>query len=191
MAFKRSDWNDLIDSVNSVITNPPSGCTARPPIEHVGPSTIWRKSHVRQLQDAISATCNSIVFDAIPDLWKQSIVDEIRSKLTQAWCNSSDCGPEDVAAARAEHGLMMLVLSVIPGVYSNCNGNPAAPDTTACALVNGLPLAMPGFSGREWRLKRYTSPAMKTPGPWRLASLAAMALCIALGISASNDGPGV
>jgi hypothetical protein len=57
MAFKRSEWNALIDEVNNVITNPPAdtNCEPRPALEHVGPRTIWRKSHIQEVQDAIKA----------------------------------------------------------------------------------------------------------------------------------------
>src|SRR5690242_2693726 len=94
MAFKRSEWNDLIDAVNEVLQNPPgeTDCNPLPALEHVGPGTIWRKSHIKQVQDALKATCDSISFNTIPDLWKQSIVDEINTAIGQAWCN---CEPED------------------------------------------------------------------------------------------------
>jgi len=36
-AFKRSEWNAVIDEVNNVITNPPAGCTAQPAIKKVAP----------------------------------------------------------------------------------------------------------------------------------------------------------
>lgn len=160
--FKRSDWNGLIDQVNNVITNPPpdTDCQPQTAIEHVGPNTIWKKSHIREVQEAIKATCDEIEFDPIPDKWKQSIVDEIQDKLGQAWCNCEDddddepCDPE---IGQAEDGLTYVIRELPWTVQSNCFGQTGDESTPVCDLIGGMQVASPGFTGRFWRLERHRS----------------------------------
>jgi len=88
-AFKRQDWNDLIAAVNDTLQNPPENTDCDPigPIDEVDPDHIWTKSDVLEVQGALQQTCPDISFDDIPDLWKQSIIDEINDAIGQAWCN--------------------------------------------------------------------------------------------------------
>lgn len=156
MPFKRDDWNALIDDVNEVITHPPADtdCEPRPALEHVGPNTIWRKSHIREVQEAIKATCSEIQFDTIPDLWQQSILDEIRNKLEQAWC---DCEPDDEpctqAKIQAEHGAQFSIFQNGPPRI-NCNGDDGV-DLFVRDFINGRQFGQPGIFLRVWRLFRF------------------------------------
>jgi len=151
MAFKRSDWNDLIDAVNEVLQNPPDGCNPLPTIAHVGPGTIWRKSHIRQVQDAIKATCDDITFGPVPDLWEQSIVDEINNKLEQAWCNCDECNHDTVMA---ENGMEFLLYDNGPPiVVSPCLGNDT-PDIPLRDLINAMQFGQSGIVSRIWRVFR-------------------------------------
>lgn len=97
--YKRSNWNELIDRVNDVLQNPPTGTDCEPidPVEHVGSSHIWTKRDIQGVEDAIAQTCPDISFDAIPELWQQSIIDDINAALDQAWCdceNEEECWTE-------------------------------------------------------------------------------------------------
>ena len=89
----RDDWNDLIRNVNDTLENPPgdSGCDPVDPLDEVEPNHIWAKSDIREVQDAIKQTCDTITFDEIPDRWEQSIIDDINDSLDDAWC---DCEEE-------------------------------------------------------------------------------------------------
>jgi hypothetical protein len=145
MAFKRDDWNAVIDSVNEVITNPPSGCDPLDPIEHVEPNTVWRKSHIQEVQDALKATCDQIEFSPIPDLWKSSILAEIEGKLSQAWCNC-DCKSEDGTT-------VVLYDNGPPKVVSPCLGTDT-PDILLRSLINNLQAGRSGIVGRIWRVFR-------------------------------------
>jgi hypothetical protein len=54
------------------------GLRAADAIDHVGTSHIWTKTDIQQVQDADQGHLRfDISFDDIPDLWKQSIIDDI------------------------------------------------------------------------------------------------------------------
>lgn len=147
--YKRSDFNDLIDEVNDIITDPPDGCDPLPAIDHVPEMTIWAKSHIRELQDALIETCPEIEFDDIDDLWRQSTIDEIRDKFGQAWCDC-ECDPQQEAGTIIELGTFE------PVVFSNCPGYPDAfnpPYPRACDF-DGFQIAIEGICGRRWQLRR-------------------------------------
>jgi hypothetical protein len=90
--YTRDDWNGLIDTVNEVLQSPPEDTDCEPigEIPHVEPEHIWTKGDISTVQNALSQTCSEINFGTIPDLWKQSIIDEINSALGQAWCDCND-----------------------------------------------------------------------------------------------------
>lgn len=142
--FTRADYNALIDEVNVVITSPPSGCEPLSPLEHVGPKHRWAKSDIRRIHEAITATCPDITFAPIPMAWKQSTIDEIRDKLTQAWCNcDDDCTDED--------GTEFVVRMLTPRVASNCFGDGDGLEPL-CSVIGGLSVGRPGVRGRGWQL---------------------------------------
>ncbi len=93
MKMNLSRWNGIIDDVNAVITNPPSGCTALDPIPHVENRTVWAKSHFHAIYNAIAATCDSIAFEADLSLsGRESWISEIYARLGEAWCEC-ECDP--------------------------------------------------------------------------------------------------
>jgi hypothetical protein len=116
--WTRQDWNDLIDEVNDTLENPPSeDCGSVESLEHVDENHIWRKSDIREVQDRISETCEDITWDAIPALWKQSIIDEIREKLGEAWCDC-DCTQPCGDAGFTEQNVQVVTAN-------GCHKNPA------------------------------------------------------------------
>jgi len=120
------------------------------------PKTIWAKSHIREVQDAIKATCDTTTFAAIPTLWKQSILDEIRDKLGQAFCKCKNGGPEPCSPAnvRNEDGTVFVLLSNGPAkVFSNCLGNNTPPVALA-AMINGMAVGRSGIIDRQWQVFR-------------------------------------
>ena len=90
--YKLSDWNDLIDRINDALTNPASGCTAVDPLNHVTAPHKWAKAaDIVAAQNAIKQICNTITFADVPDLWKQSIIDEFNTAISTGWCNCGAC----------------------------------------------------------------------------------------------------
>jgi len=157
-AYKRTDWNDIIQQVNDVLQNPPpdTDCEPLPTLDEVGPNHRWSKADIQEVQDALKATCEDISFDTIPELWKQSIIDEINEAIEQAWC---DCEPDDEpdceqADIDAENGLeFALFNNGPPKVVSNCLGTDTPPIPLA-PLIHGLTFGQPDIFNRVWRVVR-------------------------------------
>jgi hypothetical protein len=102
MAYKREDWNGLIDDVNDVITQPPqdTNCVALAALPHVGPNHKWSKTDILAVQSALRQTCGSIDFQTLPERWKRSIIDEIEAAMGHVWCDcESTVQCADVAVA--------------------------------------------------------------------------------------------
>lgn len=153
MVFKREDWNNLIDDVNSVLQNPPSGCDPLPPLDHVGPNHRWSKADIEQVHEAIMATCDEISFNSIPDLWRQSTVDEIYEKLSEAWCDC-EC---DLNEALFFDELVLRELE--PQLFTECPyGTPPPADLeekdNLCELLNGMQVGPPNILGRQYAVIR-------------------------------------
>jgi len=140
-AFKRTDWNGIIQQVNDVLQNPPTGCDPLPTIEEVGLKHRWSKADIQEVQDALISTCPDITFEAIPELWKQSIIDEITDAIGQAWCDC-DC---DLDPIPSEDGLEFTFFTQGAGPLVD------PPDEVLLSsLINGLTLGEPGIDGRTW-----------------------------------------
>lgn len=160
MPFKRSDWNDIIQQVNAVLQNPPTGtdCEPLPALEEVGPLHRWSKDDVQEVQDALKATCPSITFSAIPELWKQSIIDEITEAIGQAWCDcDEECNQELIDS---ENGTEFFLLSSAPiKVTASCPSNPdllgnSNPDVPLADVINGMQVGANNIFGRTWQVQR-------------------------------------
>ena len=93
MAYKRKDWNNLLDQVNDVLTNPPEGTdcedTEIMPIPHVGESHRWSKTNIAEVQSMLSQTNGSVTWDPIRDAWSSETVSEILANLDLAWAECS------------------------------------------------------------------------------------------------------
>lgn len=152
--YKRSDWNDLLDSVNSVLQNPPEDTDCEPIdiIPPVGVKHRWSKDDIREVQDKLRETCPDITFSEIPETWKQSIIDEINDALGQAWCDCEECeNPTE------EDGTEIEIRVLEPRVRSNCYGDSPDAVDTICSVVGGMQVGKTGVQGRQWRLIRRTS----------------------------------
>lgn len=144
MVYKREDWNSLIQEVNEILQDPPDGCDPIDPLDEVPPMHRWAKSDIRDVQDKLKETCEDITFDDIPDLWKQSIIDEIESKYEETWCDC-ECETDE---ADAEHGTVFFIRSNPSTVVSPCLGNDG--DIPICDLIEGMQIALAGYNNRRW-----------------------------------------
>jgi hypothetical protein len=169
--FTRENWNKIIRDVNAIITDPPSNtdCNGKSPLDEVGPDHLWSKGDIRLVQDVLKETCPDIEFEDIPDLWKQSIVDDIYKAMDQAWC---DCEPRGCIPCTFQSGSKLLTIPArldfeCPKIYPW----PDIPDawyydySYACPAhycqymqyegdLNGFQVLEPGFSGRYWQVAR-------------------------------------
>lgn len=150
MAFQRSQWNQLISQVNGVRASPPSNtnCDPLPPINELPANTIWRKSHVTEVQNALAETCSSIGFGSVPNVWSQSILNEISSQLGNAWCDcEEDCGdPTD------ENGMEWELFTQGVEVFSNCPGFRPGPEAIPASSFTGDKQLKPERTGRVWTI---------------------------------------
>ncbi len=89
MSFTITDWNDLVDEVNEVLQNPPVNtmCLPKDPLPYVEDPHLWSHTDILTMQQAIQTTCTAISFDAIPKVWSQTRIDEIRASLDEMWCD--------------------------------------------------------------------------------------------------------
>lgn len=144
MPFKRSEWNDLVDEVNAIITNPTgSSCPAQLPVEQIPPGK-WRRSHISTVQDRIKATCPEITFEEIKRKWRRRTLTEIREKLEQAWCNcTDDCVPVEEGGHYAN-----VYFLYIPAV-AHLNTIPFE-DIAITTDISGMVIGPPGFPNYDY-----------------------------------------
>lgn len=81
MAWKREDWNDIIQRVNAL------DCIGSP-LPLVEPSHILTKSDIQTIRDKLNDICtNHPTFSQPLRKWKQSVVDEINAAIDDCECN--------------------------------------------------------------------------------------------------------
>jgi len=140
-AFKRSDWNQIIQQVNDIRANPPSGCDPLDPIDEVGPNHIWTFGDIQEVQDALIETCETITFSETPELWKQSIIDEINDAMSQVWCDCQ-CSEPPIPS---EDGFEFIFFSIPSGPLVE-----PPEQVLLSSLINGIVLGAPDIPGRTW-----------------------------------------
>jgi hypothetical protein len=91
--FTRKAWNDIIDIVNLIASEPPqdTDCSPLGPLEHVPPEHIWTTGDVKAVQDKLMEICDENTFDDELTLWRDHILEEIATAMAQGWCH---CDPE-------------------------------------------------------------------------------------------------
>jgi hypothetical protein len=90
-----NSWQELLDQVNNVLQNPPTGCDPIAPVDAPDPEHKWAKADITEVHEQLNLMPgNCFTFQDIPDKWKVSIIEDIEDQLSNAWC---DCGEECVA----------------------------------------------------------------------------------------------
>ena len=90
MAFKISDWNSFLDTINEKLQDPPGGCFPVSIIPQVTDPHKWSTGDIAAVRSKLIATCSEISFSIDLRLWKQEIIDEITEKLSEMWCNCTE-----------------------------------------------------------------------------------------------------
>lgn len=83
--FKIDQWNSLIRDINDMVADCDSD-----PLEEIEAPHIWAKTDIKLVQDKLIELCEDNEFEDIPDLWKQSSIDEIETAIELGPC--CDCG---------------------------------------------------------------------------------------------------
>jgi hypothetical protein len=145
------DWNGVLDSINSRLSECDSGTT---PLPHVSAPHHWSTSDISAAQNALSAKCDGLSFGPIPRLWKRSIIDE----LTAAVGNCSCC---ETAEAVAQDGLEVTLFTpshtTIPS-YDDPGPPYPLGSWNIADHVEGYALAIPGFRFRDWTFTAELGP---------------------------------
>ena len=69
--WKITDWNEIIQRINTLAQNPDEGCDPIAPLDEVADPHKWSKGDISAAQSKLLAICNENTFAATPDLWKQ------------------------------------------------------------------------------------------------------------------------
>jgi hypothetical protein len=81
-------WNEIIQEVNNLATNPDEGCDPVGTLEEVEENHIWNKVDVKKVQDKLKEICPDNEFTELLDNqpWTSTIIDEIIVALEVGWC---------------------------------------------------------------------------------------------------------
>ena len=86
MAFKRDDWNALIDKVNALITS--NGLSAVP-LADVAKGHVWKKSDVTKVRDKLTEICtNGPTFAVTLNKWSSKLISELEAAIDGCSCTS-------------------------------------------------------------------------------------------------------
>lgn len=97
-------WNEVIRRVNALIPE----CPDVQPLPEVGLNHRWAKSDIRAVHDKLKELCDENTFSAIPELWKQSIIDEIVAAIDNGACC---CEEQELSDAEGYGGLNSFAVS--------------------------------------------------------------------------------
>jgi hypothetical protein len=126
--WTRDDWNDIIRRVNDLAQNPPddTDCDPLSTIEEVGPSHVWARSDIEEVQNKLVEICDENTFSAELRLWAQEIIDEIEAAIANGWCGcEEECVPE---CSNAHGNVEEYCGSFTTSECHNCNVD-GCPDT--------------------------------------------------------------
>ena len=86
MAFKRTDWNALIDQVNALIT---SNSLPATPLVEVEKGHVWKKDDVTVLRSKLTEICTNHPTFAVPlNKWSQKLMSELTAATSGCQCTA-------------------------------------------------------------------------------------------------------
>ena len=97
--FRRTganSWEELLDQVNQEFQDPPENTDCDPIDTIPTPDEChrWAKSDIQEVHDKLNSMAHDcFTFQAIPDLWKVSIISDIEGQLSNSWC---DCEEDEI-----------------------------------------------------------------------------------------------
>ena len=98
--FTLDDWNEILGRINDVAANPAPGCNALDPLPLVTAPHIWTTTDVEAARDKLLAICPDNTFTANDQgVWKGDILDELRTAISNDWCNCEEMPCEDVTVS--------------------------------------------------------------------------------------------
>ena len=88
-AFKRSDWNDIIDRANGLINT--CNNTEVTPLNHVSENHIWTRADIEAVRSKLTELCSNASFSAPLIKWTQAIISELNAATENCECKESNC----------------------------------------------------------------------------------------------------
>ena len=166
--WKRTDWNDIIDRVNDLCTNPDSGCTGIDPLDDVEADHIWSVDDVQQVRDKLTEICSDNQFNADLRLWKQDIIDEINDAISRGCCNTC-CPSDETTTTIYTAPSLNVTVSVCQGSEStNLPVDVYGP--TIASFINGLTVARKGLDYLGWAVFENSTTKLGVVRRWPCAS---------------------
>jgi len=88
--FTRQEWNNLVQSVNSLAGSPPNGCNSAPTLSEVPEKHRWSVAGVQAMRDTLRAICGDNTFSADLTKWNQAILTELYAAVSRGWCGCAE-----------------------------------------------------------------------------------------------------
>jgi hypothetical protein len=141
--FKLTDWNCLLDAVNTAL----NGCPGVPVFQHVADPYIWTTKDLTAVQNAISQSCSgAFTSPPNPATWLQKYIDEINAALPNCKCKSGYCAsvysslvnppaqtPNVPLQAASKAALTTLIDNYTAGMVAKYGNRFASSTTTFCS----------------------------------------------------------
>lgn len=93
--MSKKKWKKIIDDINALIDDPPTGCDASPKLDKIekGVPVRWSRKMVKEVQDKLKQICDENEFDEVkPRRWSQKMIDDIRDAVEKGWCGCDEDG---------------------------------------------------------------------------------------------------
>ena len=141
-AMTKTAWKRIIDDINSLIDDPPSGCDASPRLDEIQPGVPvrWSVRMVQEVQDKLVEICNENEFER-PTKWSQKMIDEIRDAIERGWCGCTCCGyfmQISFGSVEAETGHTTIECTTAGGETSSSTGTPGGQVRSLTVVVDGV-----------------------------------------------------
>lgn len=140
--WKRTDWNDIIDKINALISQCNDDVA---PLDYVPENHKWSVQDITEARNKIIEHCSNANFTTELVKWKQEIVDELNTAMGDCDCHGSagaDCEP-----CMWDHGPVSGGF-LIPKSVGYDFSVEIPPYGNAESILNGVHLCSSGYLGR-------------------------------------------
>jgi hypothetical protein len=168
--WKRTDWNDIIDKINALISQCNDDVA---PLDYVPENHKWSVTDIIVARDTISAHCSNAEFNTELKKWKQEIIDELNTAMGDCDCGEGKpCKPSgDIIICEGTNNGILINTPLIQCWEQNpvfCL-TPTCPPSTHCGtdqclnctppfiLKTGYKITESGCVGRVWELWKWDS----------------------------------
>lgn len=148
MAWRREDWNDIIQRINDLIANPDPGCEDIESLEEVAGRHIWTPDDIAAVRDKLVEICPENIFEAETVKWKQQIIDEIEAAIENGWCDC--CEWEGIYTIIPEGPAVLSSSTDVDIIPPPCTITQHRQTDTYYFPIEGLSVGPPDIAHRFW-----------------------------------------